>query len=203
MAAPKTKFVALDLACLRDPTGRDVRALLEEEKYIGEQTKLANIQHEQFKWTVGHMASERGHTECIRVVAEFGADLSAPNYDGKTPAHKAAGATDDATAHATLALLDELGANMNYSNYYGDTPLHYVCCRGFSRSVRLLCEILRREPSATGADLLEITAKQKGLRDHTPEEGARAAGFVDCADLLKELVAAPRGGTFTKSAGKR
>jgi cytohesin len=81
-------------------------------------------------------ASKKGHTECVRLLLEAGADKNSKMNDGKTPLHLASlnGHTE------CVRLLLEAGADKNSKMNDGKTPLHLASHNGHPECVRLLLE---------------------------------------------------------------
>lgn len=80
------------------------------------------------------VATLNGHTDCVRVLIEAGAEQSRRSMDGKTPLHVAArdGRTDIAR------LLISAGADCNVRDARGDTPLLLAAHHGKHEVLDLL-----------------------------------------------------------------
>ncbi len=67
-----------------------------------------------------HLASSKGHVECVRALLDAGASTTAANEDRDTPLHSA---SSGGHVECVRALLDA-GASTMADNMDGDTPLH-------------------------------------------------------------------------------
>ncbi|XP_070552276.1 ankyrin repeat domain-containing protein 46-like [Ptychodera flava] len=95
-----------------------------------------------------HMASCRGSAECLRILDEFGCDVTAADNLGNTPLHLC--------GHIeTVNFLSEHGVQVNQINKHGQTPLMMAERRGVDREVlALLCKLTKRTGKRGAAMLL-------------------------------------------------
>lgn len=88
----------------------------------------ANLRQQDSRgYTICHVAAQYGQTAILYHVAmRWGADVDAPDNDGRTPLHWAAykGFTD------TIRLLLVMDARYNLPDKEGCTPLHWAAIRG-------------------------------------------------------------------------
>lgn len=77
------------------------------------------------------LASQEGHSECVLVLLEYGADVNGKGNDGSVPLHEASynGHND-----CIIALLKH-EANINAKDNNGDTPLHVASQYSHTESV--------------------------------------------------------------------
>jgi len=129
-----------------------------------------NLKAKHTQWTALHFASMHGHTENIKVLCEYGADINTIDSRGNTALHEAVQRgwhrvvamllsfnacqvgipNNDLCTPLHLAasrgaikcgtLLLKNRARINAKNLPGDTPLHTACYRGNIKFVRLLLE---------------------------------------------------------------
>ena len=122
-------------------------------------------------WTALHLAAQKGLTEIIKCLVEFGADLKAQTGVGFTPLHIASryGMTE------AVRVLKELGADLEAPAGDQMTSLHVAANRGQVESIKVL--------KALGANIEAVT-KMYGL---TSLHLATTSGFIEAIKTLKEL----------------
>ncbi|KAF5859549.1 Ankyrin repeat domain-containing protein 44 [Aspergillus alliaceus] len=81
-----------------------------------------------------HICAEKGHANLIRFLLNYGAEIDATDYIGRTALHYAAlqGHTESVSA------LLEQGADTELTDEFGFTPLHIAVERGYEAVVRML-----------------------------------------------------------------
>jgi ankyrin repeat protein len=157
--------------------------------------------------TALHGASDRGHTEVVRILLELGADPTAQDKYGWTPLHSA---SQMGNVEAIWMLL-ERGADPEVQDKYGWTPLHIASHLGNVEAIRVLLE-QGADPTAQDDDgwtplhtasymgnveairvLLERGAdlEAQDKHDNTPLLTASSMGDVEAIRVLLELGADP------------
>ena len=117
--------------------------------------------------SLAHFAAEHGYTDALHLLLTAKADPNAPNADGDTPAHCAAGSYCQPTAvceHAQYAqdlrrtimlqMLLRAKADADRANGTGRVPAHFAAEHGFTSAVRLFVD------AGTGA----VTAEESNGR---------------------------------------
>lgn len=83
-----------------------------------------------------HLAAQKGHSTCVKVLLKKGAKMDAVTAAGSTPLHKAAW-------HGkikSLRILLEAKANVNSAEWYGARPLHNAALQGHLSCLQTLLE---------------------------------------------------------------
>jgi len=112
--------------------------------------------------------------ERVRVLLQAGADVNAPDVNGRTPLHWAAwvGFVQRPRVVSTIAdILIKAGADANVRDDTGRTPLHYACGEGYGEIVRSLL--------AAGGD-----ASVKDKEGKTPADIATERQFEGILTML-------------------
>ncbi|PQE17837.1 ankyrin repeat-containing protein [Rutstroemia sp. NJR-2017a WRK4] len=90
----------------------------------------------QSNTTIAHLAARKGHHSMIRILFDFGIDLTTQDSSGQTSLHLAA-------AHGypdtVLALID-VGVNVDIKNALGQTPLFIAVSMGQDSTVKALLQ---------------------------------------------------------------
>ncbi|XP_053608424.1 ankyrin repeat and SOCS box protein 3-like [Plodia interpunctella] len=117
---------ALYLACRRKCSIRTIKALLDSADDIANYGSTESV-------TPLHIASEQGRVELIQLLLDYDAMINVQDFDGDTPLHDAAMATE----HEAVAILLHAGADpdiKNDPNYF--TPFHLACSKGCIQTVK-------------------------------------------------------------------
>ena len=88
-----------------------------------------------FEETPLHSAALHGHSEVIRILCSYGADVNSRNECGDTPVHSAVAEME----MEALFSLCELGADVNWVTSYQETPLHCAARKGSMEITAALC----------------------------------------------------------------
>jgi len=115
------------------------------------------------------VAAGGGHTDCVELLLEKGANLEATSLAGETAVHAAAGAG----ALDMIELLLGLGCSLTVPDRSGTTPLGIAAANGKIAAVKLLL--------ANGA-----TAEMEDVCGRTPLFRATAMGSLDVMEALLE-----------------
>ena len=156
------------------PNGRERQALQQLDETVrkmapeGEVSSI-NVQDGEGHSLV-HLAAREGHADAMRVLANLGADVNAPNDQGWIPVLIAA-QNGHVDAIRTLA---NLGANVNTSMNDGATPVFIAAFIGHAHAIRALAIL--------GANV--NTPLNNGA---TPHDVAVAGGHTEAAALLQRL----------------
>lgn len=102
-----------------------------------------------------HLAACRENLRAVRLLLEFGADVSYKDHNQNTALHDAA--KDNARNYNVYKLLLERGSDCNSRNNEGITPFHYILQRHTMKFVRLL---LDHGADITAVDIAGWTALQ-------------------------------------------
>jgi ankyrin repeat protein len=87
---------------------------------------------------VSHVAAQYGQTAVLyRLAMKWGADMDAPDGEGRTPLHWASykGFAD------TMRLLIVMGARIGLPDAEGCTPLHWAAIKGISEACTTLLQV--------------------------------------------------------------
>ena len=117
-----------------------------------------------------HIATSTGHTPCVELLAEWGANINMQESWGQTPLVIA---TTKSRLHTMIALI-RLGADLDIKDYHhGQTALHVACAGQDEETVLILLD--------AGADLTATDGR--GL---SPLGVALINKFYRCVPLLLE-----------------
>ncbi|CAG0905442.1 unnamed protein product, partial [Cyprideis torosa] len=120
------------------------------------------------KWRPLHLACDKGHFPCVRLLVNAGADVNARTANGRTPFLIAA----ELNHVEILRLLAHSGADISLADDDRWTPLHFAAGEGHTSSVACLLEM--------GAP---VEAEEKKLKAR-PLHLACVSGHTPCVDLL-------------------
>lgn len=124
----------------------------------------------RFGVTPLHIATSSGHTPCVELLAEWGANVNTQESWGQTPFIIA---TSKSRLHTMIALI-RLGADLEIKDYHhGQTALHVACAGQDEKTVLVLLD--------AGADLTAMDGT--GL---SPLGVALVNKFYRCVPLLLE-----------------
>lgn len=124
----------------------------------------------RFGVTPLHIATSSGHTPCVELLAEWGADVNKQESWGQTPLVIA---TSKSRIHTMITLI-HLGADLEIKDYlHGQTALHVACAGQDEEAVLVLLD--------AGADLAATDGS--GL---SPLGVALMNKFYRCVPLLLE-----------------
>ena len=147
---PHKRLRSLDSA-LRDAATRGdvdtLRALLDAECDTTEIDSLDWVGKAPLMY-----AAQGGHTECVRLLLEHGADVNKPSASRSTAAHYAA---ERGHKETLLALLDDVGCDVDARGSWGMTPLMWAAQEGHTECTQLLLE---RGADISSLDDDELTA---------------------------------------------
>jgi ankyrin repeat protein len=163
----------------------------------------AMLDHQDFRGdTAVHATSVNGHTACLQLLLQSGAEVDIPNRKGQLATHLARNAEcmqtlmdhsgdifgvdhvgrttvfvacsngRESALHCLLDL-DEDALMLNLPDDRGDTPLHACCCNGHVSCVRLLLQTMA-DPSILNNQSL------------IPGYLAECNGHIDVVSLLEE-----------------
>ena len=97
-------------------------------------------------------AAQGGHTDCVRLLLQRGADVNKPSESRSTATHYAAGSGHKETL---LALLDNAGCDVDARGNWEMTPLMWAAQEGHTECAQLLLE---RDADASSLDDGGLTA---------------------------------------------
>lgn len=117
-----------------------------------------------------HYACEQGHVDVVRVLHEYGVDISTCDRSGNACLHLAASYGHRAVLNV---LLGECGADKNSKGYGEEAVLHSACRNGHSEVVRDLISIHQCDPSV------------RDVNSHTPLHVAAKFGRDEA---VRELI---------------
>ncbi len=132
-------------------------------------------------YTLIHWASQEGHSDIIKILHSFGADLNGLFLGSITPLINASGDGDE-----VVATLIKLGADINSNTEFGGTALHNACSWGHESIARMLLD--------AGADVNATNDESE-----TALFGAVEHGHKEIIVLLLAYGASPR---LQNSSGK-
>lgn len=119
---------ALYLACRRKCSIKTIKALLDSAEDIANYGSTESV-------TPLHIASGQGRIELIQLLLEYGAIINVQDFDGDTPLHDAALATQ----YEAVAVLTHAGADPEIKNEPSYlTPFHLACCKGSFQTVKTI-----------------------------------------------------------------
>lgn len=134
---------------------------------------LAFVPQDRYGWTPLHCAAHQGNKDCVRLLLQYGADVTKVNREGKSALHLAAAQN----RAAIVQMLLEAGADANLQDQVGMTPVHESTYRGhfplyneFARQPHVetdTLDILKR----TAADYIDkppMSASASSRRVKTP-----------------------------------
>ena len=126
--------------------------------------------HYRFGVTPLHIAASSGHTPCVELLAQWGANIDARESWGQTPLIIA---TNQNRVHTMVSLIG-LGADLEVKDHHhGQTALHVACAGQSEETVLVLLD--------AGADLTAMDGK--GL---SPLGVTLVNKFYRCVPLLLE-----------------
>lgn len=135
-----------------------------------DQSYLFKLQWSRFGVTPLHIATSSGHTPCVELLIQWGANVNAQESWGQTPLIIA---TSRSRLQTMVALI-RLGANLELKDYHhGQTALHVACASKDEETVLVLLD--------AGADLTATDGS--GL---SPLGVALVNKFYRCVPLLLE-----------------
>lgn len=117
-----------------------------------------------------HVAAEKGHSKCLRMLVQFSKQVNMTNEDDQTPLHLAA-----MNGHFyTFSILIEADSNlMQEDDSEGNTPLHLAAGNGHAEAVSVLISQGARVDS-------------KNTQNWTPLDCAAANGHEETCQVLIE-----------------
>jgi ankyrin repeat protein len=83
-----------------------------------------------------HWACQEGHSETVKLMVSYGANIDAVNNYRCTPLHKGAGGEKDCLKLCEILLKHK--AKIDAVDEVGDQPLHWACQKGHSETVKLM-----------------------------------------------------------------
>jgi len=119
--------------------------------------------------TALHFASQEGHSDCIDLLIDTGAEIELKNNDGCTALHMAA---FHGTKDGLISLLNR-NASIEIKQNQGYTALHFASQEGYIECIDLLCD--------RGADI-----ESSNYDGNTSLQSAAYQGHVDCIHTLLE-----------------
>ena len=135
----------------------------------GEANLNALSHHPEQQSTALFKAAQFGHTDCLQVLLQAGADIEIPNQDQATPLYVAA-----QNGHAKcIKILIDADANVNQPIKGGSTPLFVAAQNGYTKCIKTLIQ--------GGADVM-WTGREDGK---TPLYIANHFGNVNCAKIIR------------------
>ena len=120
-------------------------------------------------------AAQEGHTDCVRLLLQRGADVNKPSGCRSTAAHYAA---ERGHSETLLALLDNAGCDVDARGIWGMTPLMWAAQEGHTECAQLLLE--------RGADISSLDAGE-----FTAAHFAIVCGHLEVLRLLLASAADP------------
>jgi ankyrin repeat protein len=151
---------SLCVACSKGEVGRARQILL----------RGVDVNGQSQDCTPSYIACKNGHTECLSLLINHGAQLDEANNEGITPAYTAC-----CNGHTEcLSLLINHGAQLNKASNTGHTPAYMACQNGHVKILHLLIQ--------HGADL--SLADRHGT---SPSHIASAFGRVKMLALIMKV----------------
>jgi ankyrin repeat protein len=153
-------------------------------------------------WTAAHVASKKGHGECLSIIIRYGADLSKLSKNGLAPIHEAC--KSGRIGCLSLLLDNGVGVNVRVADALGLTPVMICSMAGHVKCLALLLD-RKADPDlscrfgVTAAhqactfgqvkclQLLIARRANINARDddgQTPLDYARGEGHTECVERL-------------------